>query len=100
MLLTQSHSDDDIGAKTLQRREGFAGGRYSRREADVLALRLQAGRSRYLRYLRGRLPSLEDAEDVLQDAMVRFTQSGQTSTPIENPDAWINDQRVGQANCR
>lgn len=52
-------------------------------------MRLDADRARHLRYLRSRLPSLEDAEDALQDATLKFLQNAETFAAAERPEAWV-----------
>lgn len=54
-----------------------------------LASRLIAGRARHLRYLRSRLPCLEDAEDALQDATVKLMRHADVFTRAKCPDAWV-----------
>ena len=54
-----------------------------------LARRLIAGRARHLRYLRSRLPSLEDAEDALQDATLKLMRHADVFTRASCPDAWV-----------
>jgi RNA polymerase sigma-70 factor (ECF subfamily) len=84
-----SQCNDDTSVKTLQSWDGFSPSTYSRGALDDLALRLHADRSRHLRYLRGRLPSLEDAEDALQDATLKFIQNAETLNSVEKPEAWV-----------
>lgn len=56
---------------------------------NTFAQWLQANRHRYLRYLRGRLPSTEDAEDALQDTAVKFFQNAGSLNKLEKRDAWV-----------
>jgi RNA polymerase sigma-70 factor (ECF subfamily) len=56
---------------------------------DRLAARLAAERPAQIRFLRSRLPSLEDAEDVWQDASIRFLQHAQALQDAERPAAWM-----------
>lgn len=56
---------------------------------EALARRLHGDRTRHLRYLRRRLPSLEDAEDALQDATLKLLRHTVELTTIEKPDSWI-----------
>jgi RNA polymerase sigma-70 factor (ECF subfamily) len=56
---------------------------------NALAQRLQAERSRHLRYLRSRLPSLSDAEDALQDAALKLIRRAAALAVVEKPDAWV-----------
>jgi RNA polymerase sigma-70 factor (ECF subfamily) len=81
--------NDATGSETLPSWEGISPNTYSRDGVDELALRLNADRSRHLRYLRSRLPSLEDAEDALQDATLKFFQNAETFNSVEKPEAWI-----------
>lgn len=57
--------------------------------SDAFARWLQANRHRHLRYLRGRLPSTEDAEDALQDATVKFFQNAGSLDKLEKREAWV-----------
>jgi len=54
-----------------------------------LALRLAAERPRQLRFLRSRLPSLQDAEDAWQDAAVKFLQHADALEAAERPQMWM-----------
>lgn len=56
---------------------------------NALARRLQTERTRHLRYLRSRLPSLSDAEDALQDAALKLIRRATALTLVEKPDAWV-----------
>jgi RNA polymerase sigma-70 factor (ECF subfamily) len=58
-------------------------------DANTLALRLNGDRPRHLAYLRSRLPSLDDAEDALQDATLKFLQNADAHAAAERPDAWV-----------
>jgi RNA polymerase sigma-70 factor (ECF subfamily) len=84
-----SQFNDETSVETLQPWEGFSPSPYSHDGIDDLALRLHGDRSRHLRYLRGRLPSLEDAEDALQDATLKFIQNAETLKLVEKPEAWV-----------
>ena len=55
----------------------------------ALARRLQTERTRHLRYLRSRLPSLSDAEDALQDAALKLIRRATALALVEKPDAWV-----------
>ncbi len=56
----------------------------------LIEARLSDGRERRLRYLASRLPSREDAEDVLQDFSIRAIQgAARLSDPLKI-DAWLN----------
>nr|WP_249778170.1 sigma-70 family RNA polymerase sigma factor [Phenylobacterium glaciei] len=52
-------------------------------------MHLQAERPQHLRYLRSRLPSLEDAEDALQDATLKLVRHAAALTSIEKPSSWV-----------
>lgn len=56
---------------------------------EALARRLQTERSRHLRYLRSRLPSVSDAEDALQDAALKLIRRATAFALVEKPDAWV-----------
>jgi RNA polymerase sigma-70 factor (ECF subfamily) len=89
MLHAQTEFNDAPPGETLQQREGFSTDRWARRNAEAVASRMQTDRSRHLRYLRNRLPSVEDAEDALQDATIKFLQSGEALASVQHPDAWV-----------
>ena len=57
--------------------------------ANALALHLQTERLRHLRFLRSQLPSLEDAEDALQDATLKLFRHAEALTTIEKPSSWV-----------
>lgn len=62
------------------------------RPADLLAmveLRLRNGRAGHLRYLRGRLRSPEDAEDVLQEFALKAVQGAPRLAAADRVDAWL-----------
>lgn len=52
--------------------------------------KLSSERGRWLRYLASRLPSREDAEDVLQDFSIRAIQGAARVSDPEKIDAWLN----------
>ena len=89
MLRAQTEFNDASPGETLQPREGFSTDRWAGRNAEAVASRMQADRSRHLRYLRSRLPTVEDAEDALQDATIKFLQRGEALVSVEHPDAWV-----------
>ena len=90
MLLAEPpQSKDEVGVRAVQSWENSSPRAYSKSAVDDLALRLDADRPRHLRYLRGRLPSLEDAEDALQDATIKFIQNAKTLDSVERPEAWV-----------
>jgi RNA polymerase sigma-70 factor (ECF subfamily) len=60
-----------------------------RGDIEDLALRLTAERPRQLRFLRSRLPSLQDAEDAWQDAAVKFLRHADALGAAERPEAWM-----------
>ncbi len=55
----------------------------------LVALSLQNGRAGHLRFLRGRLRSREDAEDVLQEFALKATQGARYVTNPGKIDAWL-----------
>lgn len=57
--------------------------------SDAFAQWLQANRPNHLRYLRGQLPSTEEAEDALQDAAVKFFQNAHSLDKLERREAWV-----------
>ncbi|WP_332771330.1 RNA polymerase sigma factor [Phenylobacterium sp.] len=62
------------------------------RPADLLAiveLRLRNGRTGHLRYLRSRLRSPEDAEDVLQEFALKAVQGAPRLASADRVDAWL-----------
>ena len=89
MLRAQTEFNDAPPGEILRSREGFATDGLARRNAELVASRMQADRPRHLRYLRSRLPSVEDAEDALQDATVKFLQSGAALVSVGRPDAFV-----------
>lgn len=92
MLQTHERpSEDDFSARTLQTLEPCPGSPNTQHIPNPLVLSLQADRARRLRFLRSRLPSLEDAEDALQDTALKFLQaSDHDGAAIEHPDAWVD----------
>lgn len=52
--------------------------------------KLSSERGRWLRYLASRLPSREDAEDVLQDFSIRVIQGAAHVSDPQKIDAWLN----------
>ena len=54
-----------------------------------LANWLAINRTRHLRYLRGRLPSTEDAEDVLQNATLMLLKHAKKLPTIDSLDNWV-----------
>lgn len=50
---------------------------------------IQKERPRLLNYLKRRLPSLEDAEDVMQDVFLEFTKAFRMPLPIDKESAWL-----------
>lgn len=89
MAHSQTAFNDALAGEPLQSWEGISAGGWAVRTAQLVALRMQADRSRHLRYLRSRLPSDEDAEDALQDATIKFLQSGEALVSVGHPDAFI-----------
>ncbi|MCL2880865.1 MAG: sigma-70 family RNA polymerase sigma factor [Treponema sp.] len=45
--------------------------------------------ARLLRFIRGKVHLLEDAEDILQDVFYQFSRVDSMSNPIENTAAWL-----------
>jgi RNA polymerase sigma factor (sigma-70 family) len=63
------------------------------RPEDVLRLveaRLRAGRLGHLRFLRSRLRSREDAEDVLQEFALKAIQGADRLTDLTKVEAWLS----------
>jgi len=63
------------------------------RAEDVLRLveeRLRAGRPGHLRFLRSRLRSREDAEDVLQEFALKAIQGADRLTDLTKVEAWLS----------
>ena len=62
--------------------------------ADEMGRRIEAKlsseRGRWLRFLASRLPSREDAEDVLQDFSIRAIQGAARVSDPQKIDAWLN----------
>ena len=56
----------------------------------LVALRLRVGREAHLRFLRSRLRSREDAEDVLQDFALKALQGAGRLTDAGKVDAWLS----------
>ena len=56
----------------------------------LVALRLREGRAGRLRFLRSRLRSREDAEDVLQDFALKALQGAARLTDTAKIDAWLS----------
>jgi RNA polymerase sigma-70 factor (ECF subfamily) len=59
-------------------------------DANTVAVRVNADRPQMLRFLRGRLPSPEDAEDALQDATLKFLQNANALSAAQRPAAWVS----------
>ena len=76
-------------AATLQPWESLSGLADTQDSAADLALQLAAERPRQLRFLRSRLPSLQDAEDAWQDAAIKFLQHAEALGAAERPQAWM-----------
>ncbi len=56
----------------------------------LIEAKLSAERDRRLRFLASRLPSREDAEDVLQDFSIRAIQGAARLSDPQKIDAWLN----------
>ena len=46
-------------------------------------------RQRLLKFIRGKVSLLEDAEDILQDVFYQFSRISDLANPIENTAAWL-----------
>jgi RNA polymerase sigma-70 factor (ECF subfamily) len=84
-----SQFHDAVSVETLPVCQGQTPAARSQSTLQDLASQLHIHRPRHLRYLRSRLPSLEDAEDALQDAALKFIQSAESFASVERPDAWV-----------
>lgn len=82
-----TQSRDAAKAQTLQSEEVSCSNPGS--NSSQLAIRLRADRARHLQYLRSRLPSIEDAEDALQDTALKLISRADLFEATDNPDAWI-----------
>lgn len=82
-------SEDGVEFATFQSLESLRDHPITTSAPDALAIRLDAERPKHLRYLRSRLPSLEDAEDALQDATLKFLQNAETLAAADKPEAWV-----------
>lgn len=58
--------------------------------ARLIEAKLSGERDRRLRFLASRLPSREDAEDVLQDFSIRAIQGAARLSDPQKIDAWLN----------
>lgn len=67
-----------------------SGGATPEEIAQVVTLRLREGRAGYLRYIRSRLRSREDAEDVLQEFALKAIQGAARLTDPAKVDAWLS----------
>ena len=90
MLHAAASQFDNAGhAETLQPWESFSGLSDTQGGAPDLALQLAAERPRQLRFLRSRLPCLQDAEDAWQDAAIKFLQHAEPLGAVQRPQAWM-----------
>ncbi len=86
---TRSRVGDVEVTRTLRPLESSSSATIIQVSADQLARRLAAERPRQIRFLRSRLPSLEDAEDAWQDASIKFLQNAEALVAAERPEAWM-----------
>ena len=90
MLNAASPQFNDEGQpRALHTGEVFFSSAAPSNNSRELARRLNADRARHLRYLRSRLPSLEDAEDALQEATLKLIRHADVFMKAECPDAWV-----------
>ncbi|MFT4935937.1 MAG: RNA polymerase sigma-70 factor (ECF subfamily) [Pseudoalteromonas distincta] len=87
--LSASQSPDAATSTTLQPLESSASPGVADPAIDRLGRRLAAERPAQIRFLRSRLPSLEEAEDAWQDASIKFLQHARTLQAAERPEAWM-----------
>lgn len=91
MLYARAAQFEDADSRsTLQSREPFSKFADTQGSADDLALQLAAQRPRQLRFLRSRLPSLQDAEDAWQDGAIKFLQHAESLCAAERPQTWMD----------
>lgn len=86
---TRSRVGSVEATRTLRPLESSSSATIIQVNADQLARRLAAERPRQIRFLRSRLPSLEDAEDAWQDASIKFLQNAEALVAAERPEAWM-----------
>ena len=90
MLYDQAEQvSDDSGPTTLQSPEPSTARQAPSAVAATFASWLHSNRSLHLRSLRSRLPTMEDAEDALQDATLKLIQHVDALGRIEKPEAWV-----------
>lgn len=87
--VTSSRCEDVGATRTLRSLDSSSAAANIQVNADQLARRLAAERPRQIRFLRSRLPSLEDAEDAWQDASIKFLQNAEALVVAERPEAWM-----------
>ncbi|MFT4935081.1 MAG: RNA polymerase sigma-70 factor (ECF subfamily) [Pseudoalteromonas distincta] len=91
MLCDRANRTNDYAHRqTLQLLEACEGTSKTWVPLEGFARALDAERPRQLRYLRARLPAGDDAEDVWQEAAIRFLNHAPTLAAAERPDAWMN----------
>jgi RNA polymerase sigma-70 factor (ECF subfamily) len=83
-----SYADDDQ-AEAFSREDDETSYQALSGRSSELVRRLTADRPRHLRFLRNRLPSLEDAEDALQDTTLKLMRHAESFKRADSPDAWI-----------
>src|SRR5690242_10564505 len=67
-----------------------AGGARSETVLRLVERRLREGQPRHLRFLRSRLRSREDAEDVLQEFALKAIQGAGRLTDLAKVEAWLS----------
>ncbi len=87
--LSRSQTSDAAASATLRPLEASAAAGSAAPEVDRLGRRLAAERAGQIRFLRGRLPSLEEAEDAWQDASIKFLQHAKALEDADRPEAWM-----------
>lgn len=84
-----SRSANEVEAGALQAESASVTVPSTSNGSGQLAYRLRADRARHLRYLRSRLPSMEDAEDALQDTTLKLLNHEDLFSGTDNPEGWI-----------
>ena len=87
--LNTTQTSDAEASATLQPLEASAAAGSTAPEVDRLGRRLAAGRAGQIRFLRGRLPSLEDAQDVLQDTLLAMARSLREFRGASSVSTWL-----------
>jgi len=89
LQMSTSQNPDAEASTTLQPLEPSSDPGFTDLAAARLGRRLAAERAGQIRFLRGRLPSLEEAEDAWQDASIKFLQHAKALEGAERPEAWM-----------